>query len=109
MYVTGRARRFDWVKNECGFAKFFPIKDFEEPTNGFLVYDTSFFGVEVLVTESSCPGECLSMSKVANISGKYEWVIDRFSKLGKYSYSDKLWYLHVISILSLTTVLYVCL
>ncbi|XP_074364099.1 protein RESTRICTED TEV MOVEMENT 3-like [Apium graveolens] len=87
--VQGRARRFDWVKNEWGFAKFIPIKDFEKPTNGFLVNDTSFFGVEVLVTESSCLGECLSMSKVASISDKYEWVIDQFSKLGEECYSDE--------------------
>ncbi|XP_017240928.1 MATH domain and coiled-coil domain-containing protein At3g58360-like [Daucus carota subsp. sativus] len=92
--VQGSARRFDWVKNEWGFDKFIRLIDFEQPTNGFLVNDTSFFGVEVFVTESSRLGECLSISEVPNISGfpnisgKYEWVINQFSKLGEECFSN---------------------
>lgn len=96
------------MKNEWGFDKFIRLIDFEQPTNGFLVNDTSFFGVEVFVTESSRLGECLSISEVPNISGfpnisgKIEWVISQFSKLGEECFSDEFiigghkWYLCII-------------
>ncbi|KAL1825777.1 hypothetical protein ACET3Z_012555 [Daucus carota] len=88
--VQGRARRFDRVKDEWGFAKFISLTTFEDPTNGFLVDDTCYLGAEVSVlTEGSCIGECLSISKVDhNFSGKYKWVIHKFSELGEKCDSD---------------------
>ena len=77
------------------------MKDFEEPTNGYLVNDTSFFGVEVFICEGLPLGECYSISsKVANISSKYKWVVTEFSGLKEPQYSDEFvvggykWYSH---------------
>lgn len=61
----------------------------EEPTNGFLVNDTSLFGVKVFVTEGTSLGESFSVCKIDKISGKYDWVINQFSKLGKECCSDE--------------------
>lgn len=82
-------KHFDRVKYEWGFAKFISLKEIKEPTNGFLIDVTSVFGVEVFVTEGTSVGECFSVSKNYKISGTYEWVIDRFSNLGKERYSDE--------------------
>lgn len=89
-YVTaqGRAHRFDRLKCEWGFDKFISLEDFEEPTNGYQLNDTVFFGVEVFVSEGSRIGECHSISPVDNISNKYKWVITEFSELGEHRYSD---------------------
>ncbi|XP_074352487.1 ubiquitin C-terminal hydrolase 12-like [Apium graveolens] len=99
--VQGRAKRFDWVKYEWGFSKFISLEALEEPTNGFLVDDTCFFGVEVFLSEGPRLGqidECLSISEAANISGKYVWEVYQFSELEEDCYSDEfrigghLWY-----------------
>ncbi|XP_017241213.1 uncharacterized protein LOC108213940 [Daucus carota subsp. sativus] len=87
LVVQGKASRFDSFKCEWGFDKFISLEDFEEPTNGYLVNDTSFFGVEVFICEGLPLGECYSISKVANISGKYKWVVTQFSGL-ECHYSD---------------------
>lgn len=92
VYFTGRAKRFDWVKYEWGFSKFISSEAFEEPTNGFLVDDTCIFGVEVFSNEGSRLGqldECLSISEVANISGKYVWEVKQFSELEEDCYSEE--------------------
>nr|XP_017241145.1 PREDICTED: uncharacterized protein LOC108213866 isoform X2 [Daucus carota subsp. sativus] len=81
LVVQGKASRFDSFKCEWGFDKFVSLEDFEEPTNGYLINDTSFFGVEVFICEGLPLGECYSISKVANISGKYKWVVTQFSGL----------------------------
>lgn len=97
---VGRARRFDKLKYEWGFDKFISLEALEEPTNGFLLNDTSFFGVEVFLSEGSSLGECHSISKVAKVSGKYKGVINHFSELGENHYSEEFvvggfkWYLH---------------
>ncbi|XP_074364100.1 uncharacterized protein LOC141704835 [Apium graveolens] len=87
--VQGRVRRFDRVKYEWGFAKFICLQDLKEPTNGYLVNDTCLFGVEVIVTEPTSIGECLSVSEVAKTSGKYKWVVNQYSELGKERFSDE--------------------
>ncbi|KAL8094433.1 hypothetical protein AgCh_036099 [Apium graveolens] len=90
--VQGRAKRFDWVKYEWGFSKFISLEALEEPTNGFLVDDTCFFGVEVFLSEGPRLGqidECLSISEAANISGKYVWEVYQFSELEEDCYSDE--------------------
>lgn len=82
-------KHFDRVKYEWGFAKFISLKEIKEPTNGFLIDDTSLFGVEVFVTEGTSVGECFSVTQNYKISGTHEWVIDQFSNLGKERYSDE--------------------
>ncbi|XP_017240810.1 MATH domain and coiled-coil domain-containing protein At3g58440-like isoform X2 [Daucus carota subsp. sativus] len=90
LVVQGKASRFDSFKCEWGLDKFISLKDFEEPTNGYLVNDTSFFGVEVFICEGLPLGECYSISsKVANISSKYKWVVTEFSGLKEPQYSDE--------------------
>lgn len=93
------------MKYEWGFSKFITSQDFEEPTNGFLVDDTCFFGVEVFSTEGPrlCQlDECLSISEVVNISGKYVWEVNQFSELEEDHYSDEFciggytWYARIL-------------
>ena len=105
LLFAGKASRFDSFKCEWGFDKFVSLEDFEEPTNGYLINDTSFFGVEVFICEGLPLGECYSISKVANISGKYKWVVTQFSGLECHS-SDVFiiggheWYVHNCSFFS---------
>lgn len=87
--VQGRARRFDNVKYEWGFDKFISLEALKKPSNGLLVNDTWFCGVEVFVSEGSRLGECLSVLEVANICGKYKWEIEQYSKLSGECYSEE--------------------
>ncbi|XP_063946244.1 uncharacterized protein LOC135151587 [Daucus carota subsp. sativus] len=89
LLFAGETSRFDRFKCEWGFDKFISLEDFEEPTNGYLVNDTSFFGVEVFICDGLPLGECHSISKVADISGKYKWVVTQFSGLKENHYSDE--------------------
>ncbi|KAL1825773.1 hypothetical protein ACET3Z_012551 [Daucus carota] len=90
LVVQGKASRFDSFKCEWGLDKFISLEDFEEPTNGYLVNDISFFGVELFICEGLPLGECHSISKVANISGKHKWVVTQFSGLKELlHYSDE--------------------
>ena len=105
LQFAGKPSRFDSLKCEWGFDKFISLEEFEEPTNGYLVKDTSIFGVEVYVSTggSSRLGESHSISKVGNISGKYKWVITKFSELGLHRDSDEfvvggyIWHVHDFS------------
>lgn len=77
------------LKCEWGFDKFISLETLRDFTNGFLVNDTCFFGVEVFVSEGLCGGECHSISKVTDVSCKFKWVINHFSELGEESCSDE--------------------
>lgn len=53
--------------------------------------------------EGSRLGESHTISEIANISGKYEWIVAQFSKLRELHYSDEFvvggykWYVHFYS------------
>ncbi|GKV10567.1 hypothetical protein SLEP1_g21911 [Rubroshorea leprosula] len=66
------------MKTEFGSPRLLSLEDFKEPCNGYLVGDTCFFGVQVLVQYYVENLECLSTSKV---EGKaFCWKIQNFSK-----------------------------
>nr|XP_017240759.1 PREDICTED: uncharacterized protein LOC108213474 isoform X2 [Daucus carota subsp. sativus] len=85
LVVQGKANRFDSFKCEWGFDKFISLKEFVGEANRF----DKFFGVEVFICEGLPLGECYSISKFANISGKYKWVVTQFSGLKEPHDSDE--------------------
>ena len=96
LLFVGKANRFDSFKCEWGFDKFISLKEFVGEANRF----DKFFGVEVFICEGLPLGECYSISKFANISGKYKWVVTQFSGLKEPHDSDEFviggykWYVH---------------
>nr|XP_017240760.1 PREDICTED: uncharacterized protein LOC108213474 isoform X3 [Daucus carota subsp. sativus] len=61
------------------------VQEFVGEANRF----DKFFGVEVFICEGLPLGECYSISKFANISGKYKWVVTQFSGLKEPHDSDE--------------------
>ncbi|PIA57560.1 hypothetical protein AQUCO_00600340v1, partial [Aquilegia coerulea] len=89
--------RFHALKSESGFDKFLSHKNFNDPSNGYLMNDTCVFGAEVFVINTTTKGQCLSMTaqdtipnKLKPVPLKYTWKIENFSDLvDKCYYSDK--------------------
>ncbi|KAK3404312.1 hypothetical protein EUGRSUZ_K00617 [Eucalyptus grandis] len=76
----GKNRRFHAMKSKWGIPRFMPLKTFIDPSNGYLVDDTCFFGVEVFVVKNLGQGECLTLKANPN-SVSHEWQISNFSSL----------------------------
>ncbi|GLT91323.1 hypothetical protein SLE2022_092160 [Rubroshorea leprosula] len=75
---NAKIRCFHAVKTESGFPRLLSLEDFKDPSNGYLVGDTCFFGVQVIVQYHVENQECLSTSKV---EGKvFSWKISNFSQ-----------------------------
>ncbi|KAF8008262.1 hypothetical protein BT93_K2053 [Corymbia citriodora subsp. variegata] len=81
----GEVTRFHALKTERGVPRFMPLKTFTDPSKGYLVDDTCFFGAEVFVHKSSAVGQCLTLKKSA--SWTHVWKITRLSCLGN-GFSD---------------------
>ncbi|XP_059653033.1 uncharacterized protein LOC132300102 isoform X2 [Cornus florida] len=75
-------RRFHCLKTEWGFDKFLSLKDFLNPSNGYLVDDTCVFGAEVFVMKCPVKGDCLSMEKFST-NKVYTWKVEKFSALSE--------------------------
>ncbi|XP_038721858.1 MATH domain and coiled-coil domain-containing protein At3g58400 isoform X2 [Tripterygium wilfordii] len=86
-----KERRFHGLKLQWGFDQFIHLKEFNDPSNGYLVDDECVFGAEVNVVKEKCSGrgECLSMMKEAT-SSKHVWRIDNFSKLDSEYYDSRI-------------------
>lgn len=116
VHVAGRSRSFDRVRSEWGLPTFISLKSFKSESNGYLVNDTCFFGVEVFVIKNSGFGEALALSEY-NVSHKHEWKIPQFSKLGdscqfnQFVVGGFIWYISNITscLLNYTTVFLFCL
>ncbi|KAL3714594.1 hypothetical protein ACJRO7_006497 [Eucalyptus globulus] len=96
----GKNRRFHTMKSKWGIPRFMPLKTFINPSNGYLVDDTCFFGVEVFVVKNLGQGECLTLKASPN-SVSHEWRISNFSTL-VYDFSSEIftagklkWKLHL--------------
>ncbi|XP_042508236.1 uncharacterized protein LOC122084219 [Macadamia integrifolia] len=85
--ANGRARRFRASRTQSGFDRLISLKEFNDPTNGYLVDDICVFGAEVFVHRESVAGkrECLLM-KAGPDTCNYTWKIDKFSELNKESH-----------------------
>ncbi|KAJ4958821.1 hypothetical protein NE237_025932 [Protea cynaroides] len=85
--ASGTPRRFRATKTQYGFDRFITLKEFNDPTKGYLVNDTCMFGVEVFVHRESVTGkgECLSMT-AEPLTCSYTWKIEKFSELDKESH-----------------------
>ncbi|KAJ4982427.1 hypothetical protein NE237_033264 [Protea cynaroides] len=78
----GIPRRFRATNTQSGFDKFITLKEFNDPTKGYLVSDTCMFGAEVFVQRESVTGkgECLLLI-AEPLTCHYTWKIEKFSKL----------------------------
>ncbi|XP_059652544.1 uncharacterized protein LOC132299756 [Cornus florida] len=77
-----QVRRFHGSKTKWGFEKFLSLKEFLNPSNGYLIDDSCVFGAEVFHMKFAGEGECLSMTKL--VSDKfYTWKVDKFSALSE--------------------------
>ncbi|KAL8048878.1 hypothetical protein ABFX02_07G095700 [Erythranthe guttata] len=77
----GITRRFLPMKSQWGFSKFISKKVMSEPSNGYLLDDTSVFGAEVFIVKKEAAAiECLSLRNF-DIPYKRDWIIPNFSKL----------------------------
>ncbi|KAJ4981772.1 hypothetical protein NE237_032609 [Protea cynaroides] len=85
--ASGIPKRFRATKIQSGFDRFMTLKEFNDPTKGYLVNDTCVFGAEVFVHKESLTGngECLSMT-AEPLTCNHTWKIERFSQLDKESY-----------------------
>ncbi|XP_048137889.1 uncharacterized protein LOC115756269 [Rhodamnia argentea] len=76
----GSTTRFRAMRSKWGIPRFVPLETFKDRTNGYLIDDTSIFGVEVFVIKNSGIGECLALKKGTS-SHTHEWKIPNFSSL----------------------------
>ncbi|XP_048139018.1 uncharacterized protein LOC115730483 [Rhodamnia argentea] len=81
-YLTkqGRVARLHALRAECGVPRFMTRKNFDDPSNGYLVDDTCFFGAEVFVIKSLGVGECVTLKE--STSYTHEWKILTLPSLG---------------------------
>ncbi|XP_042508652.1 uncharacterized protein LOC122084458 [Macadamia integrifolia] len=88
--ANGRTRRFRETKTKSGWDRFITLKEFNHPTNGYLVNDTSVFGAEVFVHKESVAGkgECLLMT-AGPVSCNHTWKIEKFSELANECHSSE--------------------
>ncbi|XP_042508639.1 protein RESTRICTED TEV MOVEMENT 3-like isoform X2 [Macadamia integrifolia] len=79
---NGRARRFRASRTQSGFDRLISLKQFNDPSNGYLVNDTCVFGAEVFVHRESVSGkgECLLMTAGPDTCN-HTWKIENFSAL----------------------------
>ncbi|GKV10563.1 hypothetical protein SLEP1_g21907 [Rubroshorea leprosula] len=75
---NAKVRCFHAVKTELGFPRLLSLGDFKDPSKGFLVGDTCFLGVQVLVQDYIENLECLSMSDSGDKA--FSWKIRHFSE-----------------------------
>nr|DAD27460.1 TPA_asm: hypothetical protein HUJ06_028928 [Nelumbo nucifera] len=71
-----------------GFTHLISLETFNDPSNGYLVEDTCYFGAEVFVSKNHGEGECLSMTK-GPVSCSHTWKIEKFSLLCEKQYSKE--------------------
>ncbi|XP_042499801.1 uncharacterized protein LOC122077986 [Macadamia integrifolia] len=73
-----------------GFDGFITLKEFKDPSNGYLVNDTCVFGAEVFVHRENVAGkgECLLMTAGPDTCN-HTWKIDKFSELDEESHFSK--------------------
>ncbi|GKV10566.1 hypothetical protein SLEP1_g21910 [Rubroshorea leprosula] len=69
---------FHAMKTELGFPRLLSLEDFKDPSTGFLVGDTCFFGIQVLVQDYIENLECLPTSKGEDKT--LSWKIRHFSE-----------------------------
>ncbi|KAJ4959296.1 hypothetical protein NE237_026407 [Protea cynaroides] len=64
--------------------RFITLKEFNDPTKGYLVNDTCMVGAEVFVYRESHTGkgECLSMT-TGSLTCNHTWKIEKFSNMNK--------------------------
>ncbi|XP_010273648.1 PREDICTED: uncharacterized protein LOC104609120 [Nelumbo nucifera] len=83
----GKTRRFHSMKTEWGLPQFMSLNTFKDPSRGYLVEDTCYFGAEIFICgKNNCAegkakaGECLA---TVNEPLKYihTWKIMKFSGL----------------------------
>ncbi|XP_019054286.1 PREDICTED: uncharacterized protein LOC104603404, partial [Nelumbo nucifera] len=80
--------RFHAMMTKRGFTHLISLETFNDPSNGYLVEDTCYFGAEVFVSKNHGEGECLSMTK-GPVSCSHTWKIEKFSLLCEKQYSKE--------------------
>ncbi|XP_057730750.1 MATH domain and coiled-coil domain-containing protein At3g58360-like [Arachis stenosperma] len=75
-----RERRYNKMNIESGFDEFFPLKDFNDRSKGYLVDDICTFGAEVFVCKERNMGKGESLAMIKDvITYKQRWRIDNYS------------------------------
>nr|XP_043606469.1 uncharacterized protein LOC122578551 [Erigeron canadensis] len=75
-------RRFHRLRTEWGFDKFISLKEFNDPSNGYLVGDNCVFGAEVFVCKETSKGKTESLSMVKDaVPYKHMWKISNYTKV----------------------------
>ncbi|XP_042508212.1 uncharacterized protein LOC122084195 [Macadamia integrifolia] len=87
---NGKARRLHASRTQPGFDRFITLKEFNDPTNGYLVNDTSVFGAEIIVHRECVAGkgECLLVT-ARPVSCNHIWKIEKFSELANELHSSE--------------------
>ena len=68
------------MNNRWGITKFLDLKTFKNPSKGYLIKDSCVFGAEVFIIKDTCIEECLTVISEPELSCKYTWKIDNFSR-----------------------------
>ncbi|GLT34839.1 hypothetical protein SLA2020_093320 [Shorea laevis] len=75
---NAKVRCFHALKTELGFPRLLSLRDFKDPSKGYLVGDACVFGVQVLVQDYIENQECLSTSDPED--KPFSWNIQHFSE-----------------------------
>lgn len=86
--ANGLVRCFQEKKKQWGFSQLISYKDFYDPSNGFLVYDSCAFGAEVFVVQSSIVLERPPDQYPKQCPNIFTWDVKDFTKKDNWIYIE---------------------